>query len=127
MNLPTLKAFVLCDNASSKPGGEDQKDLHGAGLTRIQCAGPFPVKLTFWVFIQLSDQKETGQARLAIMRADSGRRYYFRPITIRHRDALHATIFCARLFDCTFPDKGVYFIELWYNDAWLVDQRLEVV
>jgi hypothetical protein len=85
------------------------------------------VKLTFWVFVQLTDQKETGQVRLAIMRADSGRRYFFRPVTIRHKSAVLATIFCVRLYDCTFPDRGVYFIELWYDDAWLIDQRLEIV
>jgi len=45
----------------------------------------------------LSDQKETGEVRLAVMRADSGRRYFFRPIIIRHKDAVQATVFCVRL------------------------------
>lgn len=67
-----------------------------------------------------------GEARLAIMRADSGRRYFFRPLTIRHPDTVEATIFCVRLYDCTFPERGVYFLELWYDDIWLVDQRLEL-
>jgi len=127
MNLPTLKAFVLCNDISDKPESADQKHLYGAGLSRITAVGRFPVKLSFWTFIQLADQKATGQARLALMRADSGRRYFFRPVTVRHNDAVQATVFCVRLYDCVFPEKGVYFVELWYDGQWLIDQRLEVV
>jgi hypothetical protein len=121
-----LKAFVLCNSITDNPSDQGQKDLQGAGLSRIECAGPFPVNLSFWVFVQLSDQKETGEARLALMRADSGRRYFFRPITVRHHDRAQATVFCVRLYDCTFPEYGVYFLELWYDDVWVVDQRLEL-
>jgi hypothetical protein len=122
-----LKAFVLCDNITDHPANKEQKDLKGAGLARVKCVEPFPVKLSFWVFVQLSDQKETGEARLAIMRADSGRRYFFRPVVVRHADAVQATVFCIRLYDCTFPERGVYYVELWYDDAWVVDQRLELI
>jgi hypothetical protein len=121
-----LKAFVLCNNITDNPSNQGQKDLHGAGLSRIEVASPFPVKLSFWVFVQLSDQKETGEARLALMRADSGRRYFFRPITVRHEDLAQATVFCVRWYDCTFPEQGVYFLELWDEDVWVVDQRLEL-
>jgi len=121
-----LKAFVLCNNITDNPSNPDQKDLQGAGLSRIAGVGPFPVKLCFWVFVHLSDQKEAGEARLALMRADSGRRYFFRPITVRHEDRTRATVFCVRLYDCTFPERGVYFFELWYDDVWVVDQRLEL-
>src|SRR5258708_16875285 len=126
MDVPMLKAFVLCENIIDNPANKAQKDLQGAGLSRIGCVDPLPVKLSFWVFVQLSDQKGTGELRLAIMRADSGRRYFFRPVTIRHNDALQATIVCIRLYDCTFPERGVYFVELWYDDDWGVDQRLEL-
>jgi hypothetical protein len=121
-----FKAFVLCNSITDTPSGPGQKDLQGAGLSRIECAGPFPVKVSFWVFVQLSDQKETGEARLALLRADSGRRYFFRPITVRHQDVAQATVFCVRLYDCTFPEHGVYVLELWYDDVWVVDQRLEL-
>jgi hypothetical protein len=126
MSSPMLKAFVICNNITDHSASKDQKDLHGAGLFRIDGPGPFPVKLTFWVFVQLSDQKDTGEVRLAIMRADSGRRYFFRPLRVRHRDAVQATVFCIRLYDCVFPERGVYFIELWYDSAWVIDQRLIV-
>lgn len=121
-----LKAFVLCNNITDDPSNQHQKDLHGAGLSRIDCVDPFPVKLSFWVFVQLSDQKQTGQARLSIMRGDSGRRYFFRPIIVQHKDMAQATVSCIRLYDCTFPERGVYFLELWYDDVWVVDQRLEL-
>src|SRR5262249_4809358 len=121
-----LKAFVLCDSITDHPANRDQKDLNRAGRSRIECVDPLAVKLSFWVFVQLSDQKATGEVRLAITRADSGRRFFFRPITIRHEDAVQATIFCVRLYDCTFPERGVYFFELWYDDVWVVDKRLEL-
>jgi hypothetical protein len=127
MRLPVLKAFVLCDDISDKPDSRDQKHLQGAGLTRIECVDPFPINLTFWAFVQLSDHKANGHARLAVMRADSGRRYFFRSVTVQHKNPLQATVFCVRLYDCVFPDKGVYFVELWYDGEWLVDQRLEIV
>ncbi len=127
MNLPILKAFVLCNNVTDNSLSRDQKDLDGAGLARVGCRGPLPVKLSFWVFVQLSDRKDTGEVRLAILRADSGRRYFFRPLRIRHKDAVQATIFCVRLYDCVFPERGVYFIELWYDNAGVIDQRLEVI
>ena len=50
--------------------------------------------------------------RVAFTRADSGRRYFFRPVTVRHQDAVQATVFCIRLYDCVFPERGIYFLEL---------------
>jgi hypothetical protein len=126
MSPPNLKAFVLCDDVSDKPGSADQKDLRRAGLARIACVGPFPVKRSFWTFIQLTGRKATGEVRLSLMRADSGRRFLFRAVTIHHKNALEATVLSIRLFDCVFPEKGVYFLELWYDKVWLVDQRLEI-
>lgn len=115
MDASTLKAFVICDNITDHPTNRDQKDLQGAGLSRMVCVDPLPVKRSFWVFVQLSDQKESGEVRLALMRADSGRRYFFRPITVRHSDSLQATAFCIRVYDCAFPVRGIYFLELWYD------------
>jgi hypothetical protein len=126
MDLPMLKAFVLCENVTDNPANRDQKDLQGAGLSRMECAGPLPVKLSFLVFIQLSDHKRAGEVRLALMRADSGRRYFFRPITVRHNDRVQATVSCIRLYDCVFPERGVYFVKLWYDNEWVVDQRFEL-
>jgi hypothetical protein len=112
MDVPMLKAFVVCENITDNLENKSQKDLHGAGLSRMVCGERLPGKLSIWVFVQLSDQKETGEVRLALMRADSGRRYFFRPVTVRHKDSVQATIFCIRLHDCAFPERGVYFLEL---------------
>jgi hypothetical protein len=121
-----LKAFVLCDNITDHPANRDQKDLQGAGLSRMECVGPLPVKLSFWVFVQLSDQKESGEVRLAYMRADTGRRTFFRPVTVRHSDTVRVTVFCIRIVDCVFPERGVCFLELWYDNVGAVDQHLEL-
>ena len=122
-----LKAFVLCENIVDHPADKNRKDLYGAGLSRIACTEPLPMKVSFWAFVQLSDEKETGELRLALMRADSGRRYFFRPVAARHRDFVQTALLCIRLHDCVFPERGIYFLELWYDDEWIVDQRLEVI
>ena len=96
-------------------------------LTLSSAIRPDTFSLPYWVFVQLSDQKETGEVRLALMRADSGRRYFFRPVTVRHNDSVQATVFCIRLYDCVFPERGIYFLELWYDNEWVVDQRLELI
>ena len=69
-----LKAFVLCDAVTDHPANLDQKDLQGAGLSWVECVDPLPVKLSFWIFVQLSDQKETGEGdwrSCAPIRADA--------------------------------------------------------
>jgi hypothetical protein len=119
-----LKAFVLCNDITDNAENPIQKDLIGAGLTRIEGVGPFPAKLSFWAFVQIADQKATGKVRLAIMRADSGRRFFFRPITLHHDDKTSPTILCVRLYECNIPEPGVYFVELWYDDDWLIDHAL---
>ena len=66
-------------------------------------------------------------AKLALMRADSERRYFFREMAIQHADQLRPTSVLVRLFNCEFPAREAYFIELWYDDEWLIDQRLDIV
>ena len=61
-----------------------------------------------------------------IGRADSLRAYPFREIIVQHPDRLSPTAITVRLLDCIFPQKGVYFVEVWYDDRWVVDRRLEV-
>jgi hypothetical protein len=61
------------------------------------------------------------------MRADSGRRLFFRRMPIAFRDALHTTVVVVRVYDCSLPAPGVYFMELWYDGEWLLDQRIEAV
>src|SRR5262249_53269598 len=124
---PTAKALVLCNEIADSPGGSRQKNLHGAGLNKIDSKGPFPIKHTFWAYIEMTNQQSKGNVQLALMRADSGRRHFFREIPVAFSDPLKSVGLGIRLFNCIFPIPGVYFLELWYNGIWLLDQRLEVV
>lgn len=60
------------------------------------------------------------------MRADSGRSYSLREISVRHTDPLKSSQLAIRIFNFEFPEPGVYFVELWYDGEWLLDHRLEV-
>jgi hypothetical protein len=64
-----LKAFVLCDRIADSSGSAGQRDLFGAGLNRLLASTPFPIKRTFWVYIEISDEKATGDIQLSVMRA----------------------------------------------------------
>jgi hypothetical protein len=127
MSEPVFKAFVLCDEIADASGGSGQKDLRGAGLSVIHASGSFPVKRTFWVYVEVADQKPTGRIQLAVMRADSGRRLFFRVMPIEFPDQLHTIIVGVRVFECSFPSPGVFFVELWYDGEWQIDQRFEVI
>jgi hypothetical protein len=125
-----VKAFILCDDAREQPGAA-KFDLTGVGLAFIQSGQAVPssgmFKYTLWAYVQLYDDKPQGRARLALMRADSERRYFFREMAINHHNRLRPTSVIVRLLDCEFPGRGVYFLEFWYDDEWLGDQRLDIV
>jgi hypothetical protein len=127
MSAPLVKAFVLCEEITDSSQNPVQKDLQGAGLTVISAPDRFPMKHTFWVYLEIADQKTTGEIQLAIMRADSGRRFFFREMSVAFWDPLHSTIVAIRVFDCVIPASGVYFVELWYDAEWQLDQRVEVL
>src|ERR1051326_4991253 len=96
MSEAVLKAFVLCDEITDSPGGAVRKDLRGAGLAMIPVTTPLPIKRTFWVYLELTDQKPSGNLQLAIMRADSGRRLFFRVIAVQFPQPLQTTLVADR-------------------------------
>jgi hypothetical protein len=125
---PVVKALILCKGIQDTPGEPGLFDLKGAGLSALQATSqpPFPFRHTVWVYFQLTDHRPQGRVRLAVMRADSGRRVFTAEHLLHHPDRLLPTSAKGYLPDFVFPDRGVYMIELWYNDECLVDQRLEV-
>ncbi len=127
MRQPVVKAFVICDEVIDSPTGPGPKDLYGAGLALLESDGLFPWTRTFWVYLELAGQNSAGSVQLALMRADSGRRFFFRSLGVDFEDPLHSAVITIRLYECLFPAPGVYFLELWYDNQWQLDQRLEVV
>jgi len=126
-----VRSFLLCDDAREQTDPK-RFDLVGAPLDFIR--SPIPVHASsqifmqsFWAFLQLYDENREGIGRFALARADLKFRYYFRKIEIQHDDPLRATPFTFHMFDFQFPERGVYYVEFWYNNLWLIDQRLEVI
>src|SRR5437867_1690139 len=95
---PVLKAFVLCDHLRQHP---DKADLFGAGMGVINSRSvpAFPCKHTFWAYLLLADEKPEGQVQLAIRRADSGRSYFLRKISLQHPNPLKTTQLAIRIFN----------------------------
>src|SRR5437016_5462851 len=105
-----LKAFLLCDDAREQVGLR-KYDLKGAGLGLIESTAPAqsPFQLfkhTLWVYLQMFDDKRQGTGRLALVRADTERRYFFRELTIQHLNQQWPTSVLVRLFNCEFPVRG---------------------
>ncbi len=126
---PVLKAFILCEDIRENPALPDTMDLIGAGLMVLPWTPvpPLPTcKHSFWVYFQLSDDKPEGKAQLALRRADSGRAYFFREMIVEYQDPVTPTAMKVLVLDCEFPVREVYFVEWWYDDRWLADQRLEL-
>jgi hypothetical protein len=123
---PLVKAFLVCENIRGY-SDKGQADLFGAGLWLLRSAShpPFPCKLTFWVYMLLVDAKPQARVELAIMRADSGRRYSFREIDMYHTDRLRPGQLVVHVFNFEFPQRGEYYVELWYDGRWLIDYRLQ--
>src|SRR5258708_39551064 len=115
MDVPVLQAFVLCDEISDSASRPGQKDLRGAGLSVIHATNGFPIKHTFWVYIELVDEKSNGSIGLELLRADSGRTFSFRDLPVQFSNRLETINVAVRLFNCEFPTSGVYFVELWYD------------
>ncbi|HEV8061652.1 MAG TPA: hypothetical protein VGP68_17355 [Gemmataceae bacterium] len=127
MNPPIIRAFVLCTEITDTPGSSGQKDVRGAGLRIIRSAGPYPSKYKFCVYLEILDRSPNGRIQLALMRADSGRRLFFWDLQVEFTDSLLSNNLGIMVNNCTFPAAGIYFLELWYDGKWQVDQRLEVV
>jgi hypothetical protein len=125
-----VKAFILCDNAQQQPAG-DKSDLTGAGFSHLSptqsvVSAAQPFKHPLYIYVQLVDDKPEGRVRLALTRADSGRQFFFREIVINFQNGVTPAVTIVRMLG-EFPDKGVYFVELWYDDEWQIDQRLEIL
>jgi hypothetical protein len=123
---PVTKAFLLAEDIRERP--PDLWDILGAGMRTIRstAAPSFPSKHTFWVFLQLASESPSGKVHLALTRADSGRRYFFRDMKVEYPDPVEPTTVLIRVLNCEFPDRGIYFLELWYDGEWLIDQRLQL-
>src|SRR5437016_13899746 len=68
MGSPLIKAFVLCDFVADSPGGPGRKNLTGAGLSVVRAPNTLPLTHTFWVYIEVTDQRGFGRIQLALLR-----------------------------------------------------------
>jgi hypothetical protein len=100
-----IKAFVLCDKINDADGETKQKDLSGAGLAMIRALAPYPFKHTFWMNVELTDSKQSEILRLSIMRADSGRRLFYRAISVWISNPIHLNRGCQSSFRLHLPSR----------------------
>jgi hypothetical protein len=88
---------------------------------------PFPVRHPeLCVFAQLTECRGSGDVRIDIVQADGGS-VVFRTQTRKvnfGNDPLEVLGLSFRIRNCPFPEAGLYWIQLWYNDHMIAQEPL---
>lgn len=125
---PVVRSLTLCDDIVAAPGNPRRLSLLGV-VSSIQSLDdpPYPfVHRMLCAFVQLTGCRGTGTLRIEITRADSGQvtgRSPDYPVTFPN-DPLAVVGISFRLLACRFPEPGLYWVSLWYNDTLLAQQPL---
>jgi hypothetical protein len=125
-SVPVAKPIVLCNDVFSDPAS---RNVHLIGVfDSIRPSEPYPhLHPEFCVFLQLSDAVGTVTAVVNIVEAASEDILFQTAkfsLKFAHRLGVMRALF--RIRNCSFPEPGVYWIEVFCNDRFLVDCRLQL-
>lgn len=88
---------------------------------------PFPtVQEEFCIFVVLTNGRGTGQAFLKIVHADSDQAVRITQMVSVNfgNDPLKVLGIPFRIRNCTFPQPGLYWIQLWYDNMQIGEQDI---
>jgi len=126
--LPVLRCMILCEEVVSDPTRANRYTLVGVlHEVRPFLTSPYPyLHARLDMFVQLTSCHGPGQARVEIVRADNGRVEWHSPTGVFpfSNDPLAVRSIILRLHGLVFPDPGLYWARLWYNNALLAEQAL---
>lgn len=125
---PSVRYLIVCEDVVVDPDKPRHISLVGL-ISNIRSLEepPFPlVHHEFCVFVQMTECRGHGEARIEIQHADSG------TVTFRTRtrtippavDPLEVVGLCFRIRYCPFPLSGLYWVQFWYNDEAIAQQPL---
>ncbi len=127
---PEVLYFLLCDDVRTDPANYLRLDILGL-IMRIRStqAPPFPfVHPQFCVLVVWTEGRGTGELRLRVVQADTGRVIFRnRPRTVRFSGAptdVNGMRF--RIQNCSFPSAGLYWVECLFSGTVIARQRLSV-
>jgi hypothetical protein len=114
---PIVRLMVPCEDARPRRGRRNKIDIFGAITVINAPADAFPVRLTFCVYLCLTDGHGGGTGKIVVVNDDSDvivfdgdeRAFDFG----NDPTALYASTIAIPL--CAFPTPGIYRIEFVYN------------
>ncbi len=125
---PTVRYLILCEDVQTDPSSVRRVTLVNLVSSIRSLAEPlYPVKHgELCVFVQMTECRGVGNCRVEIANADSARVVFWtrtRHLTFGN-DPLEIFGLTFRIRNCTFPEPGLYLVQLWYNEHVLAQQPL---
>jgi len=124
--VPIAKGLSLCDSYQRSSNGKI--DLFGL-FNAIRPEFGYPVALShWWVFSQLNNGLGTLTFFIDVRDASRGHLIYtteVRSLTFPDRDTLIQL--AIKIEECQFPEPGVYVVELFCDNTWVCDTRLQLL
>lgn len=125
--LPFVRHMLLCDDVRAVSGS---RKVTVYGLTSTIRVGEkgFPATCGFSVYVQLTECRGEGAARIVIVEDESDQVCYqgqdHRMAFGNDPLAVHSAVI--RIPQCEFPAPGLYWVEMWYRGVFLACEPLLV-
>lgn len=124
---PFIRHMILCDDARPRASQPGKIDVFGL-VNSVTVGGAFPARVTFCVYLAMTEGRGTGKGQVVVTGADEGETTYegavheiaFDPDPLKVAGAI------IRISSCSFATPGLYFVEFRYNGQMLARQPLIV-
>jgi hypothetical protein len=125
---PVAKMVLICDDVQLNPTNNKISVLNLLDAARVPEGQSFPCRLNrFTVFVWWRGGHGRSKLRIDVSSARSGdlvRRFEV-PVEFRSRTGTTYGIY--RMDGCVFPDPDYYYVEVYCNDVFVDDQRLQLI
>lgn len=125
---PTVRYLIVSEDVEIDPSNNKRVTIVGL-LNAIRSIDQLPYPLLyrgFCVFLQLTECRGKADARIEIQHADTVQ-VVFKTKTRSmefSNDPLEILGVNFRIRDLLFPQSGLYWVQLWYNDSMIAQQSL---
>jgi hypothetical protein len=117
---PYIRHMILCKDATAEPGTAGSMNIHGmlSAITR-QPDDSFPLRYPLvCAYIEFTSGRGEGKVRLEISHAGT-EAVIFRSKTYKvvlGNNPLAVNTLRFRIKNCTFPEEGLYWVDLYWNN-----------
>jgi hypothetical protein len=122
-----VHVLVICDEIEELPDAEDLITLSGV-RTQIQ-APSFPyVHPLLCIYLQVTGHQGTASGHLLVVNEATQEEVFYRPIEeFQLFGPLEIIPIWMRVWDCEFPEPGVYWFQVYLNGKLIQERRFRLV